>query len=223
VSGASSGSPRVASRQCPIAGRPVHPRARYEGPRAVPACLRPSTLGRPGPPAHCPGRSRRRTLHLRRDAANRGSSGRRPRTLERTPERAKGPAMEISFGVTSRATMSDRPRPGTRPAGLIARSSRNKRSPPKVGGDRRVRARATKRPSSSPGSAGLVDAPSARNLVRYDLRRAGRAIGKAPHPAGGVSRAAAPRVYFGRSRVAVEAARTGEVMRSRDQGASSVP
>jgi hypothetical protein len=49
---------------------------------------------------------------VRRDAATGGHSGRRPRTIERTPERAKGSHRRSRSSVTNRATMSHRPRAG---------------------------------------------------------------------------------------------------------------
>ncbi len=183
---------------------------------------------RPGTYRPLPVHGRGPRFLLRRDAAIRGNSGRRPRTFDRTPELAKGGHRRSRSKVTSRATMSYRPRPGTRPAGLIASSSNG--SPPKIG-----------RRSSFPGEGTAGDhrrslegeaprvrsmSPSARSRRMYDALAPTPAIGKAPHspwesPGGGTAGvpAAILRAFPGRAQVT----RTGEVLRSRDQGASSVP
>ena len=183
---------------------------------------------RPGTYRPLPVGGPRATFRMRRDAANRDLSGRRPRTFDRTPELAKGGHRRSRSKVTSRATMSDRPRPGTRPAGLIASSSNE--SPPTSGGDRRFRRKGRRATAAVPvrgGSAGPVHVFRWRGAgAMYDVRRPTPAIGNPPHCPGTfiswgmpAAPAAILRAFPGR----VEAARTGEVLRSRDQGASSVP
>ena len=74
-----------------------------------------------GRPVHSPSARSSVRFVVRRDAAHRGLSGRRPRTFERTSIPTAVGRGRSRTRVTNRATMSDRPRAGTRPAGLIAR------------------------------------------------------------------------------------------------------
>jgi len=77
----------------------------------------------PGPPAHCR-RADRPAWFTYAETRRTGNSGRRPRTIRRTPDRAKGPRRRSRSEVTSRATMSDRPRAVDRVRrGLIAASA----------------------------------------------------------------------------------------------------
>ena len=186
---------------------------------------------RMGRPVHSPSARSSVRFVIRRDAAHRGLSGRRPRTFERTSIPTAVGRGRSRTRVTNRATMSDRPRAGTRPAGLIARRYQKRRSPPgTAGGDRfdicegtaGDRRRSHWRRLRGPGPC----LPCARSRALYARRRGSRAIGKAPHPAASVLGAGIPRTGPAILRAFpshVEAARTGEVLRSRDQGASSVP
>jgi hypothetical protein len=65
----------------------------------------------------------RAMVRARRDAAHREQSGRRPRTSRSDAGAENRGHRRSRSRVTSRATMIHRPRPGTRPAGLIASSS----------------------------------------------------------------------------------------------------
>jgi hypothetical protein len=112
-----------------IRGHPEYAQRTLDaGPRrCLTAPVRRSAVGAPMPPtidpgqpgrlAHCRCGHTRTTFHLRRDAANRGHSGRRPRTCDRPMELSKGRFPRSRSQVTGRATMSDRPRAGNASGG----------------------------------------------------------------------------------------------------------
>jgi hypothetical protein len=201
---------------------------RYQGPRSVRARHRPSTLadrdrtvipiGRPR--AHCSPTPRR---------GEPGLSGRRPRTSERTSIPTAVGRGRSRSRVTNRATMSDRPRAWNASGGTHRRSS--SRSPPEASGgrssfsgrkkeERRATAAVPVNRLRGPVHVFRVHGAS----TRYGLPGHARAIGKAPHPRRRVTAAAdSARLYSPRPGLRVEAVRSGEVLRSRDQGASSVP
>jgi hypothetical protein len=133
--------------------------------------------------------------------------------------------------VTSRATMSDRPRAGTRTAGLISIID-TERSPPDLFPEAIVVSRQGikrdgERPPSRNSPAGPVLDSRPRGCARYAPPPQSRAIGIAPYPsrrgAAATDAGSGPAGILPSFPSRVPAARTGEVLRSRDQGASSVP
>jgi hypothetical protein len=204
-------------------------------PRSPAGASVPATIAGPDPGRTGHSHSARSSVRfgLRRDAASRGLSGRRPRTFERTSIPTAVGRGRSRSRVTSRATMSDRPRAGARPAGIIARRIRNRRSPPgTAGGDRFVVCGGTagdrRRSRCGGGSAGPVHrhfrssrsrmllCPSAwswGNRESAASRPRKDAVARQPSGARGYTRCLGPR----------SGGSTGEVLRSRDQGASSVP
>jgi len=122
------------------------------------------------------------------NAANRGHSGRRPRTIERTPERAKGPHRRSRAEVTGRATMSE----SASSRNAFGRTYRSMIW-------RLLHQRSTDR------------LPNLRGAIA--MSGPNRPLPRAPDVGGYTP------VVPGTRR----GARTGEVLRSRDQGASSVP
>lgn len=201
-------------------------------PRSPSGACAPPTIDRRGlgRPVHSPSARSSVRFVIRRDAAHRGLSGRRPRTFERTSIPTAVGRGRSRTRVTNRATMSDRPRAGNASGGTYRPSSSGKDD--RLPGQREaivlLYAEERRATAAVPVWRRLRGSGPCLRCTRshawYARRPGAAAIGKAPHP----DSAAARKPRFGpailrASPGLVEAARTGEVMRSRDHGASSVP
>lgn len=142
---------------------------------------------------------------------DRGHSGRRPRTIERTPERAKGLLRRSRTRATSRATMIDRPRAGARHGRTHRLRHRYERIASRHRGAivtfRAVKGRRSTAAAPSVPRGGPVPVRSARSDGRYAPGDPGPAIGKVPHlPRPWSPPGRAPRVYSPSFQGRVEAA-----------------
>jgi hypothetical protein len=108
-------------------GRPATPEVvqRCAGTKVPGWCVRASDhrRRRMGRPVHSPAARSSVRFVVRRDAAHRGLSGRRPRTFERTSIPTAVGRGRSRTRVTNRATMSDRPRAGNASGGTYRPSS----------------------------------------------------------------------------------------------------
>jgi hypothetical protein len=181
------------------------PVPRSPGGACVPATIDRRRMGRP---VHSPLARWSVRFVVRRDAAHRGLSGRRPRTFERTSIPTAVGRGRSRPRVTNRATMSDRPRAGNASGGTYRPSSeitiasrdsgrrsfccmrRNGGRPPPFPLEEAPRARSM---SSVARSRALVCAP-AWVAGNRETAASGRIPARPASPG-------SPRLYSGRSRV----------------------